>query len=323
MPLVSVVMPVYNTEKYLAEAIESILTQTFTNFELIIVDDGSTDGSAEIIRAYERRDERIRFVQLGENMGDAGARNAGIALASGMYIAFMDGDDISLPVRLQKQVNVLESHPEIGGVGTHAKVVYEDLQYKFARKPPEYHALILLEQLLLGDPFVHASVMLRRNILLDVGGYDQSMRYSSDTEFMTRVMGQTHFANISECLYLYRRHEGQNTSHRNSQRDNDGLLMRTRRLERIWGEAPKDTLDRFAKIKPWSKLSWSERRAAKRDIKRLIDSMIAAKWIEPSDRSSLIALMNRRLEGASPRLWQMFCHWWRYRILRRLPKSQP
>ena len=318
MPLVSVVMPVFNSERFLAEAIESILTQTFTDFELIIIDDDSTDGSAEVIRAYESRDERIRFVQLAENMGDAGARNAGIALASGKYIAFMDSDDISLPDRLQKQVNFLESHPEIGGVGTHANVVYEDLQYKSARKPPEYHALILLEQLLLGDSFVHASLMLRRNLPLDVGVYDETMRYCSDCDLMARLMGRTYFTNIAECLYLKRRHLGQLTSHRNPRRDQDHLLMCTRRLERIWGEAPKDTLDRFAKIKPWSKLSWSERRAAKRDIKRLIDSMIAENWIEPGDRPLLIAVMNRKLERASPRLWQMFCHWFRYRIRRHL-----
>ena len=284
MPLVSVVMPVYNSEKFLAEAIESILTQTFTNFELIIVDDGSTDGSAKIIRAYERRDERIRFVQLGENMGDAGARNAGIALASGKYIAGMDSDDISLPERLQQQVAFLESHLAIGGVGTHANFVYEDLQYKSARKPPEHHALILLEHFL-GDPFVHASLMLRRDLFLEFGGYDHTMRYCSDCDFMTRLMGRHDIANIPERLYLYRRHLGQLTSHRNPKRDQDLLLMRTRRLERIWGEAPDGTLERFIDVHFGVKLSWRERRVARRDFERLIESMIEANWIEQADRS--------------------------------------
>ena len=118
MPLVSVVMPVFNGEKFLVEAIESILSQTFTDFELIIVDDGSTDGSADIIRAYAEQDSRIRFVQLAENMGEAGARNAGIAVASGKYIAAMDCDDISLPERLRMQVEFLESTSPIDGVGS-------------------------------------------------------------------------------------------------------------------------------------------------------------------------------------------------------------
>ena len=170
-------MPVFNSERFLAEAIESILTQTFTDFELIIVDDGSTDGSADIIRAYAEHESRIRFVQLAENMGEAGARNACIARASGKYIAGMDSDDISLPERLQKQVDFLQAHPEIGGVGTHADVVCEDLQYIFSRRPPQHHALILLDKYI-GDPFVHASVMLRRNLPLDVGGYDETMRYA-------------------------------------------------------------------------------------------------------------------------------------------------
>ena len=310
-------MPVFNSERFLAEAIESILTQTFTDFELIIVDDGSTDGSADIIRAYAEQDSRIRFVQLAENMGDAGARNASIARASGEYITGMDSDDISLPERLQKQVDFLQTNPEIGGVGTHADVVCEDLQYIFSRRPPQKHALILLDKYI-GDPFVHASVMMRRNLPLDVGGYDETMRYAADSDLMTKLMGQTHFANIPETLYLYRRHDAQNTAHQNSKRPQDALLMRTRRLERIWGEAPRDTLDRFVRIKPWFKLSWSERRAAKRDIKRLIDSMIASKWIDPGDRPLLIAVMNRKLERASPRLWQMLCHWYRYRIWRHL-----
>ena len=253
----------------------------------------------------------MRFLQLAENKGQSGARNAGIAISSGKYIAAMDSDDISLPERLQIQVSFLESHPEFDGVGTHANVVYEDLRYKSERKSPRHHALILFEHFL-GLPFVHASLMLRRTLFLEFGGYDEEMRYSSDSDFMTRLMGRTSIANIAQCLYLYRRHANQNTAHRNAKRVQDMRLMRARRLERIWGEAPKETLDRFSRIKPWSKLSWRERRAAKRDIKRLIDSMIAAKWIEPGDRPLLIASMNRRLELVSPRRWQMFLHWRRH-----------
>ena len=123
MPLVSVIMPVYNGEKYLAEAIDSILVQTFTDFELLIVDDGSQDNSAEIIRSYVKRDSRIRFFQQEQNEGSANARNRGIANAKGEFIAAMDCDDVSLPERLQKQVDFLESHPEIGALGTRGRGV--------------------------------------------------------------------------------------------------------------------------------------------------------------------------------------------------------
>ena len=122
MPLVSVVMPVYNGERFLAEAIDSILTQTFSDFELIIVDDGSTDGSAAIIQAYDERDARVSFVQLAENVGRSpGARNAGIAVAKRrlhcrVWIAMI----LACPIACRMQVDFLEANPEIGGVGVGA-----------------------------------------------------------------------------------------------------------------------------------------------------------------------------------------------------------
>ena len=102
-------MPVYNGEKYVGEAIDSILAQTFSDFELIIVDDGSQDRSAEVIREYEKRDERIRFLRHERNRGEAAARNRGLDAATGDYIAAMDCDDLSLPQRLEEQVRYLQS----------------------------------------------------------------------------------------------------------------------------------------------------------------------------------------------------------------------
>ncbi len=309
-------MPVYNTEKYLAEAIESILSQTFADFEFIIVDDGSEDNSAGIIRSYETRDERIRFIQLAENVGEARARNAGLAVARGEFYACQDSDDISLPERLQKQVSFLQSRPEVGAVGVHAHVVSEDLQRQRVLEPPERHAEIMLDHFigLLSAPYLCGALMMRLCLVLEVGGYDEAMHYSGDCELMTRLLGRTMFANIADFLYLYRRRSGQRTTHDNPKRDRDMLSTRQRRLERIWGEAPLETLERLARIKPWSKLSWRERRAAKRDIIRLIDSMIAAEWVEAGDRPHLIGAMNRRLERVSPRIWQMYCHWRRHRF---------
>ena len=140
MPLVSVIIPVYNTERYLAESIESILAQTFTDFELIIVDDGSSDRSPEIIREFERRDERIRVTRFAQNAGEWKARTAGLAAARGEYIAWQDSDDISLPERLERQARFLQANPEIGAVGVFAHVVTEGLQPTYDREPPERHA---------------------------------------------------------------------------------------------------------------------------------------------------------------------------------------
>ena len=110
-PLASVVMPVYNTEKYLAEAIESILAQTLTDFEFIIIDDGSSDGSAEICRSYVKRDSRIRLIELAENGGEFTARSLGLAEARGEFLVGHDSDDLCLPDRLEKQARFLQSNP--------------------------------------------------------------------------------------------------------------------------------------------------------------------------------------------------------------------
>jgi len=307
-------MPVYNSELYLAEAIESILAQTFADFELIIVDDGSEDSSAAIIRSYAERDDRIQLLRLTKNKGHGRARNAGLAVAKGKYIAGQDSDDISLPERLHKQTSLLQSQLKVGAVSVSARVVSEDRQPLYDRMPPVRHAEIVLDHFIgmLSAPFQHAALMMRRDLVLEAGGYDESLRYSVDCDLMTRLLGRTMFANIAECQYLYRRRAGQLTSEYSARRIQDMLLVRQRRLELIWGEAPIDTLERLARVRPWSKLSWRERRAAKRDIIRLIDSMIAAEWIDPSERPLLIDAKNRRLERVSPHLWQMFCHWRRH-----------
>ena len=146
MPLVSVIMAAYNGEKYLAEAIDSVLTQTFSDFELIIVDDGSLDASAEIICSFAKLDDRIRFFQLERNMGQGPALNRGVASSTGKYLTYMDCDDITLPQRLEKQVDFLQANPEIGAVGACARVMNHDLTtalFDFIVPPASMRLLLL------------------------------------------------------------------------------------------------------------------------------------------------------------------------------------
>ena len=316
MPLVSVVMPVYNGERFLPEAINSIITQTFSDFEFIIVDDGSSDGSAAIIQAYDERDARVSFVQLAENVGEAGARNAGIAVAKGDFIAAMDCDDISLPDRLQNQVDFLEANPEIGGVGVGAAVVNEDLTPRFTYTLPTCHPFILLSMMVGGSALLYASIMVRRTFFESSGGYDPRIGFGLDFELFMRLIWDKgiRYANLPTLLYLYRRHEASTSHNRQSWPSPGATLARSRALELLWGEAPEGTVDLFMKVRPGMKLSWQERRLARRDILRLIESMVDASWVDQGDRPLMLAEMHRRLEGTTPRLWQMFLHWWRYRI---------
>ncbi len=314
MPQVSVVMPVYNGEMYLAEAIDSILEQTFADFELLVVDDGSTDESAAIVQACKERDSRIRFIQLARNVGMADARNRGVAAATGQYIAMMDSDDISLPQRLQKQVAFLQSRPDIGALGAGARVMNHDMTtHLFDFETLRQHALIALS-VFLGYSFTHSTVIIRRDFLTAVGGYKPEQRVCDDLELWPRLLSETRirFANLPDCLLLYRRHD-QSKFHQQSEGEHEvERKIKRINLERLWNEAPEATMDRFYQLRLGRKLNWAERRAAKRDFKRLFDAMIVHGWVEPEDKPLLIAEMNRRLEQASPRLWQQFCHWRRH-----------
>ncbi len=312
-PQVSVVMPVYNGEKYLAEAIESILGQTFDDFELIIVDDCSTDGSAEIAREYAERDSRIKIVQRETNGGSADARNSGIAIATGEYIAAMDADDVSLPERLERQVCYLRLNSDIGGVGTQGRVVETDLTVHSDFTVPTHHALIAL-QYFLGHGILGATILLRRDILTAIGGYAPGIRRIDDPELLARMLNDTNvrLANTSDFLYLYRQYDRDPYP---EARDNERRLKRFN-LERLGLPEPEATINRLTQLRPHHRLSWRERRRTKRDFTKIIDGMVARGWVKPADRPLLLAEMNRLLERASPRLWQMLCHWHRHRIKR-------
>ena len=315
MPLVSVVMPVYNGEQYLAEAIESILAQTFADFEFIIVDDGSRDRSADIIRDYQKRDARIHLIQHERNERQASARNRGIRVAHGEYIAAMDSDDISLPERLRKQVEFLRAHPEIGAVGVGTQKVDEDLSPINAYRLRANHASIALEMIAGGIAIARGTMMVRRRLFLSSGGYNThpDFRFSYDSELTLRLLGdmRVRFSNVIENLYLYRIHES-NFSH--GQDRSEIWRMRRRALERLWGQAPNETLERFRKSNLGIKLSWRDRRLARQEYRRLINAMVDSRWIEPGDIACLRSEVNRRLEATTPRLWQKLLHWRRYRL---------
>ncbi len=313
MALVSVVMPVFNGERFLAEAIESILSQTFTDFEFIIVDDGSQDRSAAVAGSYAQHDERIRFVRLERNVGEADARNHGFARARGELIATMDCDDVSLPQRLQRQVDYLRGNPSVGVLGTGAQAVNEELRPLFNFDLPQQHALIVMN-LFVGSFFIHPSTMMRRDAVADVGGYETSRRTAPDTELWSRLMWRTRFANLPERLLLYRWHHEQIHRKRDALAMKQASEVRERLLKRLWGEAPPDSVIRFERMQRDEKLGPLERRRAGYDLARLLEAMIAREAIDPADRSLVEVHIQRRLESTTPRLWQIFLHWKRHRF---------
>lgn len=204
-------MPVYNAEKYLKDAIDSIVNQKFTNFEFLIINDGSTDKSKKIIESYN--DSRIRFLDNEENSGLARVRNKGITEAKAEYIAWLDADDISHPLRLEKQVKLLEENTKIGICGTWVKTIGGKTSHKwrYPTKPDFIRCRMLFD-----DPLATSSIMLRREILTKMNlFFDLDYPPAEDYDLWERLSNHHHITNIPKFLTYYRLHENQ-TSYMNA-----------------------------------------------------------------------------------------------------------
>ena len=199
-PKISIIMSVYNGEKYLREAIESILNQTFADFEFIIVNDGSTDSSLEIIQSYH--DDRIRVINNEINIGLTKSLNKAIGEARGEYIARQDADDISLPNRFEEQLKYFEQYPEVVLLGTSAYRVDEHekvLAKVILPEKPDKNSLK-------GSQFYHGSLMVKKEVFNKVGRYNELLRYCQDYELWLRIAKSYEVRNLTQLLYKFRFH---------------------------------------------------------------------------------------------------------------------
>jgi GT2 family glycosyltransferase len=231
---VTVLMSVYNGEKYLREAVESILNQTFTDFEFLIINDGSTDKSIEILQSYN--DPRIKIISNEKNLGLTKSLNKGLNVARGQYIARMDADDISDPYRLEKQVSFLDMHPEIGLLGTQCQTVYSNcLDFELMQKPT--NDLQIRWEILFECPFAHPTIMMRKNVLLTNNlKYDETFHVAEDYELWTRLLKYTYGMNLNEPLMLYRVHSTNvSIEHKDKQLENRNIIA----LRTIQDQFPK------------------------------------------------------------------------------------
>ncbi|WP_318557106.1 glycosyltransferase [Geobacter anodireducens] len=204
-PLVTVLMSVYNGADFVGDAVNSILQQTYTNFEYLIINDHSTDSSKEIVEKF--CDKRIRIVSNDANLGLAASLNIGIRLSKSKYIARMDADDISDPQRLAIQLDFMESHPDVGVCGTWVKTFGDGdvLEWQYGIASDDIKSNLLFE-----SPFAHPSVMFRRSILIDsCAYYNETLHVAQDYDLWARLFDVTKFANIPSFLYYYRRHQSQ------------------------------------------------------------------------------------------------------------------
>ena len=207
-PNVTVLMSVHNGERYLREAVESILVQSFDDFEFLIIDDCSTDASRTILAEYEKRDSRIIVVENEQNVGLSQSLNRGLSLACGKYIVRMDADDISLPERLQKQVAYMESHPLVGVLGTNIIYIDERGIPTASGRPKDRQpesARVIKWLLLWRNCIYHPTVILRRYVLESENlKYNPLYTYSQDRELWTRLVKYTTITKLPQVLVKYR-----------------------------------------------------------------------------------------------------------------------
>lgn len=210
-PLISIVMPVHNSQKYLSGAIESILDQTFKKFELIIVNDASTDRTLSVIRSFSRKDPRIKVINNIKQLDIAGSLNKGIKMARAEIIARMDADDISLPDRLELQYKLINSSKSIAAVG--ANIVVMDPEEKdIATRIYHETSKELKACLFKYSPFAHPVVIFKKKVFEEVGGYDPKYSPTEDLDLWFRMGMKYEFRSVPKLLLRYRLSE-QSSSH--------------------------------------------------------------------------------------------------------------
>lgn len=199
---VSVIIPAYNAQEYIADAIESILTQTFEDIEIIIVDDASTDETARVALGYAAKDDRIRLYTNKVNLGIGANRTKGIKLAFGEYICWQDADDVSLPDRIDQQVKYLDTHLRVGIVG--GFIQFFDENGNGPIREYSENDTDLRKTIFRYNPVAQPASMARRECYDEVGGYDGSLTTSEDLEMLFRIGSQYEFANVQNVVLRYR-----------------------------------------------------------------------------------------------------------------------
>src|SRR3989344_2143926 len=202
-PLISVVMPAYNAHKYIKSAIESILGQTFRRFELIIINDCSTDKTLPIIRSYSKKDSRIKIINNNKRLDIALSLNKGVGIASSNIIARMDADDIAFPNRLELQYKLINSSRNIGVVGANIEIM-DEVENVIATRSYPTSSNKLKSCLFRYSPFAHPVVFFRKNMFEKVGGYDPKYSPTEDLDLWFRLGSKSEFRSINETLLKYR-----------------------------------------------------------------------------------------------------------------------
>ena len=319
---ISVVMPVHNALPHLDEAIESILAQTRSDFEFVIYDDASTDGSSERLQYWAGRDSRIKLFRGERNLGPAASSNEVVRYASAPLIARMDGDDISTPDRLERQAQLFAANSNVGIVASLCDVI--DSEGRLLRKPELWR----LTRKSIFTPFPHGSMMFRRELYDSIGGYRDECEFWEDLDFVLRASERTRILVIPEPLYRYRHSDTSTRIASRPERVENAIDLRYRSMvlaqqDRDYGELLRNArrsgaerIDPRVFISLGSLALWSERRPKlmRRFLKRArlgpdVRSALAILWlswaaVSPGTLRSFLKLrsqlLNRSADSEAP-----------------------
>ena len=255
-PQISVVMPVHNALPFLDQSIRSILDQTLADFEFVILDDASTDGSTELLREWARRDQRIHLFESKKHLGLAGSSNAVVAKARAPIVARMDADDIAHPDRLRRQWNIIEGRPDVAVIGTLCNGI--DGSGREVR-PRDRWRLVRRSVYV---PFPHGSAMFRRKVFDQVGGYDETSGGGEDQDLFSRMAALGCVLTLPDVLYSYRYHSSNATLFNGARAITDNHSQNGNALAsfymlgamRLWAGNPPQLLQPILKTKS---LKWS------------------------------------------------------------------
>jgi len=241
-PRVSVITAVYNGERFLAQAIDSVLGQTFTDFEYLVVDDRSTDGSRGILERYAALDDRVVLLRTEAHIHQGNAINTALRQARGEFIAILDADDLAHPERLEHQVAFLHARPDVGVAGTQAQQIDEDGRAGRVLSYPVTCELARWD-ILFWTPVLHSAAMIRSDLLQEIGGYSVQWRYASDYLLWAELIMRTGIANLPEVLVSYRYHAQQTSLvHAKVQQSTVWLLIYKMLAERLALRAQLDDI---------------------------------------------------------------------------------
>ncbi len=269
MPKISVIMPVYNTEEYVWEAIESILNQTFSDFEFIIIDDGSSDTSWEIIQKYAKKDKRIKALQNEWNKGISYTRNKLISLTTTNYIASQDSDDISTPQRLELCYNFLENNKEYAVIGGNNIIINENWEEIWNRKYSNSIKNIILKK----SPLSQPSTMFKKDIFEKIWWYDNNLNYGEDYDLRLKIFANWNkIKNLQKDLLKYRVRTGQTKSDKLKETIKNTIFIQKRAIKTYWLQASiSDKIYHFIEycllLLPNSLILWLFKKLEYRDVK--------------------------------------------------------